>query len=155
MSNFVQQFHSRKFFLVSSHYTDPFLYFWNFVDLWGRFLMLNPNNFFFGGGELSRRTNRQYQFNVYLLSVSLDQIRISLKISIALKRFAQRSREGSSPSSLKSFSKKTLESTDFNPLQDESFRGYSRTGRGQKGPPSLKFVTHILHGWNLAQLYLP
>ena len=117
--------------------------------------------YFFGGwgcggwGELSRRTNRQYQFHVYLHSVSLDQIRISLKISIALKRFAQRSREGSSPSSLKSFSKKTSESTDFNPLQDESFRGYSRTGRGQKGPPSLKFVTHILHGWNLAQLYLP
>ena len=112
--------------------------------------MLNPNNFIFfyflGGRELSRRTNRQYQFNVYLHSVSLGQIRISLEISIALKRFAQRSGEGSSPSSLRSVSKKTLESTDFNPLQDESFRGYSRTGRGQKGPPSLKFVTHILHG---------
>ena len=136
MSNFVQQFHSRKFFLVSSHYTDPFLYFWNFVDLWGRFLMLNPNNFFFWGGEHSRRTNRQYQFNVYLHSVSLDRIRISLEISIALKRFAQRSGEGSSPSSLRSFSKKTLESPDFNLLQDESFRGCSRTG-GAKSPPPL------------------
>ena len=120
--------------------------------------MLNPNNFilfyFWGGRELSRRTNRQYQFNVYLHSVSLGQIRISLEISIALKKFAQRSGEGSSPSSLRSFRKKTLESPDFNLLQDESFRGCSRMG-GQKGPPSLKFVTHILHGCYLAQLYLP
>ena len=103
--------------------------------------MLNPNNFIFfyflGGRELSRRTNRQYQFNVYLHSVSLGQIRISLEISIALKRFAQRSGEGSSPSSLRSFSKKTLESPDFNLLQDESFRGCSRTG-GQKAPPLSK-----------------
>ena len=109
--------------------------------------MLNPNNFilsyfilFFcwGGEELSRRTNRQYQFNVYLQSVSLGQIRISLEISIALKRSAQRSGEGISPSSLRSFSKKTLESPDFNPLQDEFFRGCSRTvgvGGGQKATP--------------------
>ena len=106
--------------------------------------MLNPNNFFFffEGGELSRRTNRQYQFNVYLHSVSLGQIRISLEISIALKKFAQRSGEGSSPSSLRSFRKKTLESPDFNLLQDESFRGCSRMG-GAKRPPLSKIChTH-------------
>ena len=35
------------------------------------------------------------------------------------------------------------------------FGGCSRIGvGGQKGPPSLKSVTHILQWWNLAQLYL-
>ena len=40
-----------------------------------------------------------------LHSVSLGQIRISLAIPIALSRFPHRSEEGSSPSSLNSFSK--------------------------------------------------
>ena len=43
----------------------------------------------------------------------------------------------------------------FNPIQDGLFRGCSRMGRGsKKAPPSLKFITHILQWWNLAQLYL-
>ena len=40
-----------------------------------------------------------------LNSVSLGQIRISLAMPIALKRFTHRSEEGSSPSSLKNFTK--------------------------------------------------
>ena len=42
----------------------------------------------------------------------------------------------------------------FNPIQDELFRGCSRMAGGQKGPPSLRSVTHILRWWKLAQLYL-
>ena len=42
----------------------------------------------------------------------------------------------------------------INPIQDGLFRGYSRMGRGQKGPPFLKSVKHILQCLNLAQLYL-
>ena len=42
----------------------------------------------------------------------------------------------------------------LNPIQDGLFRGCSRMGRGGKGSPSLKSVTHILQWWNLAQLYL-
>ena len=43
----------------------------------------------------------------------------------------------------------------FNPIQDGLFRGCSQMGEvGQKGPPSLKSVTHILQWWNLAELYL-
>ena len=34
------------------------------------------------------------------------------------------------------------------------FPGTSRMGRGQKGSPSLKSVTHFLQWWNLTQLYL-
>ena len=41
----------------------------------------------------------------------------------------------------------------FNPIQNGPFRGGSRM-RGQKGPSSLKSVTHILQGRKLAQLYL-
>ena len=41
-------------------------------------------------------------------SISLGQIRVSLAIAIAFKRFAQRSEEGSSPTSLKDFSKGKL-----------------------------------------------
>ena len=43
----------------------------------------------------------------------------------------------------------------FNPIQDGLFWGCSRMGESQKGPPSLKSVTHILQWWNLAQIYLP
>ena len=42
----------------------------------------------------------------------------------------------------------------INPIQDGLFRGYSRMGRGQKGPPFLKSVKDILQCLNLAQLYL-
>ena len=42
----------------------------------------------------------------------------------------------------------------FNPIQDELFRGCSRMAGGQKGPPSLRSVTHIRQWWKLAQLYL-
>ena len=42
----------------------------------------------------------------------------------------------------------------INPIQDGLFRCYSRMGGGQKGPHSIKSVTHILQWWNLAQLYL-
>ena len=42
----------------------------------------------------------------------------------------------------------------FNPIQDGLFRGCSRMGGSQKGPTSLKSVTHIPQWWNLAQLYL-
>ena len=41
----------------------------------------------------------------------------------------------------------------INPIQDGYFRGCSRMGE-QKGPTSLKSVTHILQWWNQAQLYL-
>ena len=43
----------------------------------------------------------------------------------------------------------------LNPIEDRLFRGCSRMGEGQKGPPSLKSVTHILQWWNLASYTLP
>ena len=44
----------------------------------------------------------------------------------------------------------------FDPIQDGLFRGCSRMARGggQKGPPSLKSVTHIQQRSKFAQLYL-
>ena len=39
----------------------------------------------------------------------------------------------------------------INPVQDGLVRDCSRIG-GRKGHPSLKSATHILQGWNLAQL---
>ena len=45
--------------------------------------------------------------------------------------------------------------TTLNPIQDGLFWGCSwMEGGGQKGPPSLKSVTHMLQWSNLAQLYL-
>ena len=43
---------------------------------------------------------------------------------------------------------------NINPIQDGLFRGCWQMGEGQKDPPSLKPVKHILQWWNLAQLYL-
>ena len=48
---------------------------------------------------------------------------------------------------------------NLNPIQDGPFWGCSwgffwGGGAGQKGPSSLNSLTHMLHWWNLAQLYL-
>ena len=43
---------------------------------------------------------------------------------------------------------------NINPIQDGLFWGCWQMGEGQKDPPSLKPVKHILQWWNLAQLYL-
>ena len=46
------------------------------------------------------------------------------------------------------------EPKEVNPIQDGPFRGCSSMGWGQqKGPLSLKSVTHTIQWWNLAQLY--
>ena len=42
----------------------------------------------------------------------------------------------------------------INPIQDGLFWGCSRMEEPKRPIPTLKFVTHILQWWNLAQLYL-
>ena len=55
--------------------------------------------------DRSATTSHSYRL---LHSVSVSQIRISLAMAIAFKRFAQRSEEGSFPAYLKRFSKQKL-----------------------------------------------
>ena len=47
-----------------------------------------------------------------------------------------------------------VNSNALNPIQERPFSGCSRIGGRQKGPSSLKSVTHVLQKWNLPQLYL-